>query len=249
MQRSHLPAFPPEPGGRRERGWRPSSEPSFPEKPLSLFVLAPPRPSHALLKLPSSGPRGSGSLGKSPLPSLSHCSWGQGNKAKSQAVVGSPSVFPREAEGQRVVRPAAQLPPLQSPSQSSLLTHFLTTQLTPSPGSTRLLFSTSLMAVSRHPSMLSQEWSVNKWGRASCVQKTNKTLPRSSGTEEGLAGSSRWRGSTGLHLEEALSSPHTQVLKQDRPAEFPGSPVVRTPSSQCQGSGLNPWSGIPQAAW
>ena len=135
------------------------------------------QPAHAVLKLPSSGPRGSGSPGKSPLPSLSHCSWGQGNKAKSQAVVGSPSVFPREAEGQRVVRPAAQLPPLQSPSQSSLLTHFLTTQPTPSPGSTRLLFSTSLMAVSRHPSMLSQEWSVNKWGRASCVQKNKQNPP------------------------------------------------------------------------
>lgn len=53
---AHLPAFPPEHGERRERGWRLSSEPSFPEKPLSLFVLAPPSTSHALLQLPSSGP-------------------------------------------------------------------------------------------------------------------------------------------------------------------------------------------------
>ena len=119
---AHLPVFPPEPSRRRERGWRLSSEPSFPEKPLSLFVLAPPRSSHALLQLPSSGPRGQGRPGKSPLPSLSHCSWGQGNKAKAQAILGSPSVFPWESEGQRVVRPAAQPPPLQSPSQPSLLT-------------------------------------------------------------------------------------------------------------------------------
>lgn len=49
---AHLPAFPPEPRGRREKRWRLSSEPSFPEKPLSSFVLAPPNPSHALLQLP-----------------------------------------------------------------------------------------------------------------------------------------------------------------------------------------------------
>ena len=69
----------------------------------------------------------------------------------------------------------------------------------------------------------------------------------SSGTEEGLAGSSRWRGFTGLLQEEVLSSPHTQVLKQDRPGN--SLAVQLGLRALCQGSGLNPWSGIPQAAW
>lgn len=87
---AHLPAFPPDPRGRRERRRRLSSEPSFPEKPLSVFVLALPSPSHALLQLPSSGPKGQGRTRKSPLPSLSHFSWGLGNKAKTLATLGSP---------------------------------------------------------------------------------------------------------------------------------------------------------------
>lgn len=59
--------------GRRLR-----SEPNFPEKPLSVFVLAPPRPSHALPQLPSSRLEDQGRPGKSSLSALSHISWGRG---------------------------------------------------------------------------------------------------------------------------------------------------------------------------
>lgn len=71
---ARLPTVPPEPSSRMERRWRLSSKPSFPEKLLSLFVLAPPSPSHALLQLPSSRPQDQGRTRKSPMPSLSHFS-------------------------------------------------------------------------------------------------------------------------------------------------------------------------------
>lgn len=56
---AHLLAFPPEPQGRRERRWRPRSEPSFPEKPLSLFVLPLPGPPTLGCSFPALGQRAS----------------------------------------------------------------------------------------------------------------------------------------------------------------------------------------------
>lgn len=69
---ARLPTFLPGPRGRMERRWKLRFEPSFPEKPLSFFVLTPPSPSHALLQLPSSRPQGQSRKRKSPMPSLSH---------------------------------------------------------------------------------------------------------------------------------------------------------------------------------
>lgn len=57
--------------GRKEREPRLTSKPSFPEKSLALFVLAPPSSSHgALQQLPSFGLKGQGSLRKACFPSF-----------------------------------------------------------------------------------------------------------------------------------------------------------------------------------
>ena len=40
------------------------------------------------------------------------------------------------------------------------------------------------------------------------------------------------------------------VTKKMKALDFPGGPVVKTPSSQCRGHGFDPWSGkIPHATW
>lgn len=165
----HLPAFTPEPSGRRERGWRLSSEPSFPQKPLSLFVLAPPSSSHALLQLPSTDPKGPGRPGKSPLPSLSNFSWGQGNKAKAQAILWSLS----SARSQRVSGQASC--PAASPSVS--LTVLSASSLSHCPDFSFLgahtppfLYLFSSCHVSRHPSVLTQVCEqVEKGSQCVCV--------------------------------------------------------------------------------
>lgn len=157
---AHLLAFPPEPQGRRERRWRPRSEPSFPEKPLSLFVLPLPGPPTLGCSFPALGQRasagqrrGQGRTRKRFLPSLSPFPSGAGEHSESRSHSSEPLSGGLSFTGSQSlpgsgVKPAATLPPpLQSTLQSALSAYSLPYHpalffLEPT-----LLFSTSLVTV------------------------------------------------------------------------------------------------------
>ena len=48
-----------------------------------------------------------------------------------------------------------------------------------------------------------------------------------------------------MHINQISRVPWPMVMlrKWSRTGEFPGGPGAKTPSSQCRGTGFNPWSG------
>ena len=47
--------------------------------------------------------------------------------------------------------------------------------------------------------------------------------------------------STGVSIH--LKTRHVEMLEEDGGGDFPGSPVAKTPCSQSEGPGFEPWSG------